>query len=296
MNRRQSISDNCKIQIALSVAAIVAIISYFFNYLNIPVLDDAISSFFDTDFSSSMGVLDIISLFSDAGDIDPLIYVAFALLFVIPVLLLLANIVFNLINIIKNDTMKASAILSIVSGSYLFVSNLFIGIYIAVANSQASDEFGDLSIFSPDIIKVGIMWWVQLIMAVITIIASAMLCARTKKSSNIAKPTDVALIGIKGQYKDCVFKINGDERFVLGRDPSVCNIVFSETESKISRKHCEIYYDFEDEKYIITDYSSNGTYVVKGNRKSKLQSEVPTPVSASLCIEIGNEKNIFKLN
>lgn len=296
MNRQQSISDNCKIQIALCVAPIVAIASYFFNYFKIPILDDAFSAFFDADFGSSMGVLDIIKIFSESDFTDPLVYVVFALLFVIPVLLLIVSIVFNLIDIIKDDTKRISAILSIVAGSYLFISNLFIGIYITVANSQASDELGDFSLISPDLISVGFMWWVQLIMAVITIITASILCVRAKRSSNTAKPTDVALIGVKGQYKDCIFKINGNDRFILGRDPSVCNIVFNESESKISRKHCVIYYDYEDEKYIVTDYSSNGTYIVKGNRKSKLPCEVPTPIPASLYIEIGNENNVLKLN
>lgn len=287
--------QNKIIQAALMVGAIIAIVSYFFNYFSLPIVGDALDMFVDTDFDS-FGMIQLLSLGQDYLLSEPLAIVAIVFLFALPVLLLLASIVLQLIDLITSKLTFPAAIAAVISAGYLLVANLFIGIFLKIASSNTLDEIASgLSSFLPDIFSVGVMWWVQLVMAVGSIVAAILLLVNSKTKKEIA-PEDVALIGIKGQYSGCTFKIDGNDRFILGRDPSVCNVIFSESESKISRRHCEIHYDFDKEKYVVTDYSSNGTYVTNGSQKNKLQKGKPIFVAARLFLEIGNENNIFKLN
>lgn len=295
MEKRQ----NAITQIALIIGSVIAIAAYFFKYFSLPIVGDIADAMLGTDFGlSNLSVLTIFKFCQEAEIDEPLVILAIVLLFGLPALLLLANIVAQIVALVKDTATKVSAIVGTVAGGFMLVVDLFIGIFLKVANEGTANELaGELSGIMPDVYGVGTMWWVQLVMAV-GILSGAVVLLVTSKSSGSAPPKsqDVALIGIKGQYAGCTFKIKGDDRFILGRDASVCNVVFSESESKISRRHCEIHYDFNSEKYVVTDYSSNGTYVTNGKQKNRLHQGKPMQVAARLYLEIGNDKNVFKLN
>ena len=63
------------------------------------------------------------------------------------------------------------------------------------------------------------------------------------------------------------------EEVILGRDPSVCHLVF--TNGKISRKHCGVRYNPDSNTYFVKNYSLNGTTFASGQ-----------PVSSDVFVEV----------
>ena len=65
-----------------------------------------------------------------------------------------------------------------------------------------------------------------------------------------------------------IWVIPEDKEIFVGRDSSICEIQV--LDGSISRKHCGIRYDKLNEKFIITDYSTNGTFLSNGKRMDRL--------------------------
>lgn len=76
------------------------------------------------------------------------------------------------------------------------------------------------------------------------------------------------IIGLSGYYAGSVIEV-GYETINIGRDPEVCQLVYPQAYSKVSRKHCSIRFDFEIGKFILEDYSTNGTFVDSKNKDSQ---------------------------
>lgn len=74
-------------------------------------------------------------------------------------------------------------------------------------------------------------------------------------------PTYSSAISIlTGSQKGTIVPIKDGETFTLGKDPKTAQIVFANDYNKVSRIHCTITYNQEQNKYFVTDCSSNGTY------------------------------------
>ena len=101
------------------------------------------------------------------------------------------------------------------------------------------------------------------------------------------------IVGIRGKYKDANFKIKKNETIVLGRDPMSCNVVFSEDDEKISRKHCTIQYNYSNNTYIVQDYSKNGVFNHSGD---KIENGKNNILPRGSVIYLGNRDNMFRLN
>jgi S1-C subfamily serine protease len=52
-----------------------------------------------------------------------------------------------------------------------------------------------------------------------------------------------------------------ENQLTIGRDPRLAQLVYPQNKEEISRKHCTIRFDINTQKFILTDYSSNGTYL-----------------------------------
>jgi S1-C subfamily serine protease len=52
-----------------------------------------------------------------------------------------------------------------------------------------------------------------------------------------------------------------DNQLTIGRDPRLAQLVYPQNKEEISRKHCTIRFDVNTQKFTLTDYSSNGTYL-----------------------------------
>lgn len=71
------------------------------------------------------------------------------------------------------------------------------------------------------------------------------------------------LIGLVGEYAGAKLPV-GSNPIVLGRDQAQSNLVL--LDGQVSRKHCSISYDAYRKFYLVTDMSSNGTYLGDGMR------------------------------
>ena len=95
-----------------------------------------------------------------------------------------------------------------------------------------------------------------------------------------------------GAYRGGSFPIRDGEELVIGRDSTLSQIVVTSA-AKVSRRHCGIRYSALDNRYFVTDYSSNGTYLEDGTRLSPM---TPTPLNRGTVLLIGDHENKFKLS
>mgnify|MGYP005753704719 FL=1 len=85
------------------------------------------------------------------------------------------------------------------------------------------------------------------------------------------------LRGVTGKYAGQKFDLLKG-KLVMGRDPTLCNIVFDKNTPGISGHHCQIVYDANEDCFLITDLgSSYGTFLDNGK---KLTANVAEKLSA----------------
>lgn len=97
---------------------------------------------------------------------------------------------------------------------------------------------------------------------------------------------------VHGALSGYTFDITRGEELVIGKDAAYANIVIDPAYKEVSRKHCGIRFDANNNSYRVTDYSSNGTFV-GGTRLTK---GAETTLSRGTEISLANGKNIFRLD
>jgi len=95
-----------------------------------------------------------------------------------------------------------------------------------------------------------------------------------------------------GMYGGAEIPIPGNEELIFGRDAGVSHVVFSKGSEKISRKHMSVYIDQASGDYVVTDFSSNGTFLSNGTR---LKANTPTRIRPGATIYLANRENSFRL-
>lgn len=110
------------------------------------------------------------------------------------------------------------------------------------------------------------------------------------KSLALSSELTGAMVCIRGQAIGSLLSLPGDRKMTIGRDPNVCNYVISD--SKVSRKHLDITYVGTLNKYLVVDYSSNGTFLQDGTR---LQNNMEYYLSPGAELQLGTGNNIYKL-
>ncbi len=95
-----------------------------------------------------------------------------------------------------------------------------------------------------------------------------------------------ALIGVKGDLIGKYVRFQAGETMTLGKDASRCNVVFSD--SRVSRVHCEVTYDGNRKRYVVTDQSSNG---IMTDSNEKLEKGKPTEILPGTHLMIGSVDN-----
>ena len=113
--------------------------------------------------------------------------------------------------------------------------------------------------------------------------------------NNQARPMRPAQItGVAGKYAGAAFDVSNGEEVVFGRSAAEANVVFDQFETDISRRHCIVRYDAMSDQFVVTDYSTNGTYTESG---SMLPPKQPVSLERGTVIYLGkNKKNSFRLS
>lgn len=110
---------------------------------------------------------------------------------------------------------------------------------------------------------------------------------------NSASNTGV-IVGVAGAYVNAKFDVVDGQELTFGRNPDYANIVFDSTASDVSKQHCSIRFDGKANQYVITDYSSTGTYLENGTR---IESGQPKQLARGTTIYLGASKRQgFRLN
>lgn len=99
-----------------------------------------------------------------------------------------------------------------------------------------------------------------------------------------------AMICIRGDAIGSMVSLQSDRKVVVGRDPSVCNLVISNP--KVSRKHLEIMYIGALNKYRVVDCSSNGTFLQNRYRLDRNQEYYLESMTE---LRFGSDDVIYKL-
>lgn len=108
-----------------------------------------------------------------------------------------------------------------------------------------------------------------------------------KKVRNIGSIT-----GLCGIYEGAIFRIDPDECITIGRDPKLAQIVVDENCELVSRKHCTVKCCRNESGYLVTDFSTNGTFV----SEERLAKNEPVLLPKGTVLFIGDKTNSFKLN
>lgn len=104
---------------------------------------------------------------------------------------------------------------------------------------------------------------------------------------------DGALTGLGGVFAGANFPFEEGEELTIGRDAAISHVVIDVGGEKISRRHCTVSFDPYDNAYVVTDLSSNGTYLNSGTR---LHQGIPTKLPRGTVIYLANQNNTFKLD
>lgn len=95
---------------------------------------------------------------------------------------------------------------------------------------------------------------------------------------------------LKGENAGMEIPMENGRKVILGRNAAECNLVVFGT--KVSRKHCSVGYDAAKQMYCLTDYSSNGTYLINDARLEPLAAVWVKPGTR---FYLGNKENVFEL-
>jgi len=100
------------------------------------------------------------------------------------------------------------------------------------------------------------------------------------------------LRGLSGVHAGLEFSIS-PEAVVLGRDPSVSQIVFEPGDGIVSKRHCSLRYDPASRSIFIDDLgSTNGTFLENGER---LQPGTGRSLPANSRFYLGNREHMFEV-
>jgi len=78
----------------------------------------------------------------------------------------------------------------------------------------------------------------------------------------------------------------------IGRDPRLCQVVFPQSDTEVSRKHCTVRYDEATQTFILEDFSSNGTFLSSNQRLESGKSYTLRPGDR---FYVSDPKNVFEL-
>lgn len=244
----------------------------------------------------SFGNFNIVSCFDD----DDLLILA---------IVALISVVFSLITaILSIFSKKATRIIALITSFFGFGATLANMIIIMIASSEASKESFGLGSASP-----GVGTIMMLIFTLIAFVFAIMALVFQIKAGK-ANLTDIdggfggtpidgtddtiniqsgIITFLSGSCAGYQIPVNGGEEILIGKDPSQCSVVIDRKYTKVSRKHCGVRYDSMQGIYLVTDYSTNGTRIVGGE---KLMPNSTSYLERGTSINLAGTENTFRLD
>ncbi len=100
------------------------------------------------------------------------------------------------------------------------------------------------------------------------------------------------MTGVTGAYMNAQIPVPTQGEMYVGTDASVCSLVIDAAVREVSRKHIGISFNDVKSMYIVTDYSSNGTWA----NDRRLPSGKPSELQPGTLIKLANDKTMFLLD
>lgn len=113
-----------------------------------------------------------------------------------------------------------------------------------------------------------------------------------EKQEKEAEKSEAAIEILTGSMAGMKIPLSDGEILTLGKNPSVCQVVFTSDYTGVSRLHCTVSYSSSSKKFFVTDCSSNGTYLAS---KRRLEKGKRTPVNSGEIIYLCDEKCTIRL-
>ena len=89
-----------------------------------------------------------------------------------------------------------------------------------------------------------------------------------------------------GPMAGTIIPIHDGETLFIGRDATMSQIILDEGYTSISRRHCSITYYADAGEYIVTDLSSNGTFL---EIRTRLERDVSVALKPGTVIFLADE-------
>ena len=96
---------------------------------------------------------------------------------------------------------------------------------------------------------------------------------------------------LAGEYTGAVLPVKVGEDLVIGRDPQRANMVVTAS-AAVSGLHCRIRYDAQTGRYLVTDYSSNGTFL----NNERLTREKTAYASKGAVVKLADGEMVLRLS
>ncbi len=106
-----------------------------------------------------------------------------------------------------------------------------------------------------------------------------------------SEPAHGVLVGVTGVYAGAQISIVDGQEILLGRGRN--NHLVFEGQDDISRGHCKIRWDEAHQKYVINDYSANGSFIM--GEENCLPQNLDILLDPGMTIMLANENNTFYL-
>lgn len=103
--------------------------------------------------------------------------------------------------------------------------------------------------------------------------------------------TKASLKGISGQFSGQEVDFSSGS-VTIGRDPRLCQVVFPQSDTDISRKHCTLRFDEASQTFTLEDFSSNGTFL---SSNQKLEQGKPYTLKPGDRFYVADPKNVFEV-
>lgn len=105
-------------------------------------------------------------------------------------------------------------------------------------------------------------------------------------------PIQAYLVGVTGVFAGEKFPLD-EQEIVLGRDPSVANLVFPQDQKMVSRRHAALRYSRSRRRFLLEDLgSTGGTFLADGQR---LGPHRPSPLAFGDSFFLGEPRQTFRL-
>ncbi len=96
------------------------------------------------------------------------------------------------------------------------------------------------------------------------------------------------LTGIQGEYAGASIPLEAGQKLIVGRDASRCNVILSS--HQVSRLHMTV--EFVENRFIVVDYSTYGTFDLE---QGQLPKEKSVSVAPGSSLRLGHGEDVFRL-